>query len=259
MKNQDSPIPYVGGVKDDQPENIFSYPVQAEIMQMSPSGYLKPSGYQQMINKVVEDHLRTFNFGVESLFRYNLSWVLVSVTIQVIKPINKIDVYYGKTWHSAKKGVTYRREIELYDKDDNLICTAAMFTILFDISSRTIFTNKVLPFNLRPPIPQLSLDAVPSFKEKLSYTPVHTRPVYRSALDCLGHVNNCKYGDFAYDALDEAESEAKNIKRIELYFTSELTLGENFTANKSVTDSKVVIQGYNENQNKVAFTVSFSY
>ena len=49
------------------------------------------------------------------------------------------------------------------------------------------------------------------------------RKVYNSHMDSLGHVNNICYGKFAYDALSETECmNMHNLKRIDLYFRSEL-------------------------------------
>ena len=57
--------------------------------------------------------------------------------------------------------------------------------------------------------------------------PVETLTVRPSWIDGVGHVNNCRYGEFLYDALTDAQrAQMAKLKRLELYFVNESKLGD---------------------------------
>ena len=49
------------------------------------------------------------------------------------------------------------------------------------------------------------IESSPSFKMTESLESVSEQIVRPSHVDCLGHVNNCRYGEFAYDAFTDEE------------------------------------------------------
>ena len=236
-----------------------TYPIVTEITNLDQYGYLKPSGYQQLINKMIEQHLIKFHLSFEELSPLGLSWVIISLSIEIKKPIQGCQTVYGTTWHAQRKGICFRREIQIKDSAGNVVCNAAMSSILFDIATRSIFKKRELPFVLGEATETLLLSANTSFKERHIYTDVAHRKVQRSYIDCLGHVNNCRYGEFGFDSLSDDEAKMEKMKRIDIYFLSELRPEDCFVTQKATEENRVMIQGYNETAKKVSFHTIFTY
>ena len=77
------------------------------------------------------------------------------------------------------------------------------------------------------------------------------RPSY---IDGLGHVNNARYGEFAYDVLDGEELlNMPSMKRMDLYFISELRLNDTLAVWKAKEGNKIYVRGMNEAKKSVAF------
>lgn len=85
------------------------------------------------------------------------------------------------------------------------------------------------------------------------------RKVYNSHIDLLGHVNNSRYGEFAYDVFtDEERKDLSDYNRMEYYFQSELRRGETFSIHKGKEEGRMVIRGHNETRDCVSFEIVFT-
>ena len=76
------------------------------------------------------------------------------------------------------------------------------------MEKRSILRPKVLdtlPIHLPDPNPEFLFDAKATRKIQMEYELSETRKVYNSYLDLLGHVNNCRYSEFAYDTFTAEE------------------------------------------------------
>jgi acyl-ACP thioesterase len=134
------------------------------------------------------------------------------------------------------------------------------FSILMDVEARTVFRKKDLPFALTVPREVFCIDANPRLHTAGNYESVETRPIKNSDIDNLGHVNNRRYGDFAYDAFDTAEIPLlKQLNRIDYYFISELRKGDRVTTEKAVDSGEIRIRGRSETKQEIAFEVVFSF
>ena len=91
-------------------------------------------------------------------------------------------------------------------------------------------------------------------------TPVMERTVQASQIDCLGHVNNCRYGEFAYDIFTGEEQEKlKDLKRMDIHFLSELRSGDLFAMGKAYDGNRIFFQGYNKTKDDVSFNIVMQF
>ena len=235
------------------------YTVRTEFASLDRHGYIKPNAYQTIMNKIVEEHLQAYSLDVDSIMPYGLSWVLISFTFDIKKHIKGCQELSAKTWHSEHRGPFYRREIELKDMSGDVVCLATTISILLDLQTRSIYRKKELPFDIGEANKVFLTKASPSFRGKYEFETIDTRAVKRSYIDCLGHVNNCKYGEFAFDALTDTEADLAKISRVEIYFMSELRPHDTFTVDKTTSDGRVLVRGHNNEKEDTSFMVVFSY
>lgn len=221
---------------------------------------LKPYAYQILFEQMAERHLLKLNLNVDETMKYGLAWALISMSVEVVAPIEKSMSLYGNTWHSQRRGPYFRRELSFKDAAGQVLFQGSTHSVLLDMDKRSVFRKKEVPFPMHEPTEILLLDSSPSFKRNRELTPVAERTVLPSQIDCLGHVNNCRYGEFAYDIFTDKEQEKlRNLKRMDIYFLSELRAGDRFTLGKAYEGSRVLIQGRNNRKDDVSFNIVMQF
>ena len=215
------------------------------------------SALQRIIVTVSEEHLENIGLDVPKLMKeYGVSWILLSLTAEIKDSIRAGERLSVRTWHTNKKGLYYRRDIEICHEDGSLAAVAATFSSIFDMETRRLCTNeKVLELVEELGEGKELFEASPRIRikpEELS--PVMTQSVMPSWIDSLSHTNNFRYGDLITDALPE-ETRAKlgNLSRFELGFTGELRLGESVELRLKEENGEVIAAGIRSSDGKPAF------
>ena len=239
------------------------YELEIPVSDLNEANGLKPYGYQKLFAQVVDRHLECLELSVEHTMQYGLAWALISLSFEVEQPIRQVGKLFARTWYSQKKGPYFRREMELLTPDGETAVKGVNYSVLLDLGKRSIFRGKETPFSIAPPCEEYLMDASPALKKhgELSFQPVEERFVRGSYLDCLGHVNNCRYGEFSYDALSQEEQQAfSRIRRMDFYFHSELRRGDRFVMEKAYReDGGILLRGENRTKGDTAFWTSFSF
>lgn len=241
-------------------EQDYIYEFELEISSLNEYNCLKPYAYLNLFSQLAEQHLSRININVDQTMQHQLAWVLMSMSLELLRPVEGTQKLYARTWYSARQGPYFRRELEFRNTAGDLMFQGSTFSVLLDIEKRTIFRKKDLPFVIHQPTAQFLIEAVPSWKADADFVFLEQRKVYNSHIDVLGHVNNVRYGEFAYDALDEGEhNRLADLNRIDISFLSELRLHDTFTVQKAYQDQKIFIRGRNDQKNAVAFEIAFEF
>ncbi len=236
----------------------FKYPVQVDTNMVNENGHVKIASYQDLIMSVVERHLEKINLGVPYMIaNFNLSWVLMSMSLEIKKPMISGETYYATTWATYKKGIIYRREIVFKDKNDEIMFVATTFSSVLDLNTRRLSLDKAFHNSVQFPVSEELLEADSRIKlDGIEFEKVDTRRVYPSWIDNVGHVNNMRYGELAYDALSKKNiARIGEIKRIEIYFMGELRADKTFEMFSTTDEDNVLIKGVLEGEETPAFVV----
>lgn len=238
-------------------ETQCSYSAVVGMDMLNGGGFMKPSAYQALVMDVAERHLRQFRLGVDDLLEKGMSWVLVSSSIEIIQPIRSEITVSGRTWHSEQDRLTFRRELVFTDAEGNPLFNAVTFSVLMDLGERRILRPDIIDFDIGVPHSEFVMEASPKLRVRETMQPYDRRKVYPSCIDRLGHTNNCRYCEFAYDALTDGEiASLDRLYRIEVAFKAELRPGEFFTVRRSspsVEHGELFIDGVNDATGKQSF------
>ncbi|HML36419.1 MAG TPA: thioesterase [Bacillota bacterium] len=257
-KHDDDRIRHEADQMEHEEDCVYELLVTASYLNQY--NYLKPFGYQLLFEQMAERHLTQLDVNVDGTMRYGLAWVLISMSVEVVTPIEQSMTLFGSTWYSTHKGPYFRREMLFKDRDGQVMFKGSTHSVLLDLEKRTVFRKKETPFTITVPTEVVLLDSAPSFKMEADLKPVAERPVLASQIDCLGHVNNCRYGEFAYDTFTDGEQEGlKNLKRMDINFLSELRPGDRFTMKKAREENRIFIQGYNDTKGDVSFNITMNF
>ncbi len=241
-------------------EKDYIYEINNELSDLNRNNILKPYGYQKLIGQVVDRHLNKTDFSMDRIMKYGLAWAFVSLSIEIIKPVEGISKLNAQTWYSQHKGPFFRREFVFKNVNGEILFRGATFSVLLDLDKRTIYRKKELPFDMIEQNKVFIIEASPTIKINSKFTKVDERKVYKSYIDRLGHVNNTRYGEFAYDAFtDDEYLNLRSIKRIDLYFKSELKHKDTFSILKAYENNKIIVQGYNNTKSDISFDIVFEF
>lgn len=222
--------------------------------------HCKPYAYQILFEQMAERHLMDINLNVDATMEHGLAWVLISMSVEVINPIDSVMTLYGSTWYSQHRGPYFRRELLFKAPDGQVMFQGSTHSVLLDMEKRSVFRKNAVPFPMHPPTEVFLLDASPGFKMNADLKNIENRVVQPSQIDCLGHVNNCRYGEFAYDIFTDEEQESLNsLKRIDINFLSELRSGDHFTMRKAKHENQLFFQGYNNTKDDVSFNIVMNF
>lgn len=237
-------------------EKDFVYEIHPDVSEINENGCLKPYAYQSLFGQIAERHLNKINLTVETTMKFNLAWVLISLSLEFVKPVVGCIKLFAQTWYSQRRGPFFRRELVFKDETGEVVFHGSTYSVLLDLENRSIFRKKETPFEVSGAISEFTIEAVPTFKTDLIFEKIDDRKVYNSFIDCLGHVNNTRYGEFAYDALDDNEkNNLHKIKRYDMFFISELRCNDTFSVLKAKSEKEVVIRGINNNTGDISFDI----
>lgn len=211
------------------PEREYSYPIQFETPMFTPAGALMPQAYQRIFTFVLDEHLCRYGLDVPYLTeRFGTSWVMLSLSLEVLRPIRRGDRLHINTWFSGIKPPVFRREFVICDETGAVYVKAAGFFALLDLSARRVSRDPALYAHCMLPVGETLLEAA-SRRPRYSaaFVPIGTRQVRPSWIDGLGHVNNTRYGEMTFDALPAASrARMGELTRMDIYMLHELREGD---------------------------------
>ena len=243
-------------------EAEFTYRVPVDFDMYDGSGAFFPSAYQKMIGRVVEAHLPRVELDMPHLIeKYGVTWVLLAISVEIHRPLSATDALSARTWHSGGRGTTFRRDIGLCDAAGETVATAATFSTILDLATRRVCMDRSILSQIDLPAGESLLEASPKCRDKAEYIEVEKRIARPSWQDGNGHIHNVRYGEFVYDALTEAERIAlKELKRLDVWFLSELLPGQEFSVQKAVAeDGCLLVRGVQTQEDKVSFVMKLHF
>ncbi len=236
------------------------YDIEVEASQINEFGILKPHAYQVLFADIASRHLNSFHLNADDTIKYGMAWALISLHLEILRPIDGCAPLRAQTWHSQTKGPYFRRELVFCDLHGNTVFHGSTFSVLLDMEKRSILRPKALPIALPEPDPVFTIEARPTRKIHMDFAPHEERKVYNSYIDMLGHVNNCRYGEFAYDTFTLKEkARLHQMKRMEIYFESELRPQDSFLISKAYDGNSLVVRGHNNGKDDTAFDIVMTF
>ena len=244
-------------------EKQFSYPLKLGVSMFSGRHALKVSAYQELYMQAVEPHLQNIGMDEAKLMEtLGVAWVIIALTMEPKRPIRPGDRLHARTWNTTEKArLLFRREIAFYDEAESLVLAGATFSALLDLSARRVCTDRELIAKFSLPAGETLMEASDRLRIKTpEEAPVETLRVRPSWIDGVGHVNNLRYGEMAYDALsDDQRAAIGSLKRLELYFVSETHLGEEIRLHRVDETYSAVVTATVAGEKRPAFTAKLIF
>ena len=237
-------------------EKLMEYRSLVDSSMLNSRRDIQISGLLRIVETTLEEHLLDNGMDNPKLVREeNVSWAFLSLTAEILTPIQPGEVLTGRTWFSGRRGPLFRRELEYRHADGSRAVTMTCFSGLIDLSARKIIRERSYLERYSLPVGEQLLEADSRMSIDITkYRAADRRKVYPSWLDGLGHVNNSRYGDMVYDTLCAAGSFRGMLRRLEFYFVGELHEGEEVTLLVSDEPGSCSVLGIRGESGEAAFS-----
>ncbi len=205
---------------------IFSKEFEVTVSDINENNELSNKGILRIMQEIACIHSSQVGFGINDIKLTGKSWVILNWKFHVFsRPCwnTKLNV---STWASNQRHISFYRDFEITDSDNNLVAVATSKWILLDLNNRTFakLTPEILS---KYPCTDKHV-FTKTFNEKLVEPEgsifVKDYIVLQRDLDTNHHVNNLNYLDFAYEALPVNVS--NNFTDVEIMYKSEAKLDD---------------------------------
>lgn len=223
---------------------------------------IKLQGYHQLICLVAENELARCGCSIAETLAQDYAWALVSITADVIAPIKDCSVRPARTWSSEVMLPFARREVEVCNADGTTAFNASLFSVPFSVSERAMLRD--FDESRMEALASCERILIPDARRRMRYSAegfvkVCERRVQPSDIDALGHMNNCRYGAYIYDALTPEQRELLDKPfRYVIDFRMQLSPDAAVLIERRDDENEVTVRGTDVESGKVSFTAKLS-
>lgn len=206
--------------------SIFSKEFEITVSDITENNELSNKGILRILQEIACIHSAQVGYSINTVNQTNQSWVILNWKLHVYSRPCWNTKLHVSTWESNQRHISFYRDFEITDFDNNLVAVATSKWILLDLNKRTFakLTPEILS---KYPCTDKHVFTEP-FNEKLvepeNSTFVKDYIVLQRDLDTNHHVNNLNYLDFAHEALPVNIS--NNFNDVEIMYKSEAKLDD---------------------------------
>ncbi|MBD1431121.1 acyl-[acyl-carrier-protein] thioesterase [Sphingobacterium litopenaei] len=207
--------------------------------QCYPNGAIKLPELANILQLTAAEHADLGGVGFDDLSKYDQSWVMNRMRIEIGELPNFSQEIEVKTWIEELKGFKSTRNFEVSREGKKLLGISSLWAI-FNMKLRR---PDALQFDTSyvEQFPDIHATEITNQRVDLSFevSEIFEQTVQFSDLDIVNHVNNTKYLEWCINYIDPMLILGNKIKAIDLNFIKELSLGEAITIQKGVFDNKI--------------------
>ena len=196
---------------------------------------LKPSHVLAYLQEVAGDHSRLLGTGGEELAQRNLFWAVLRHRVQITRLPKAGEDITVETWPMPTTRTAFPRSAVAYDRDGKELFRSISLWVLMDIDQR----GMVLPGKSGVLVEGLLRGnelAAPGSLALRTMQNQMCRQVRFSDLDCNGHMNNCRYLDWAVDTLPGSFHSAHSPREFSVRYSSEARENETLELSWELTE-----------------------
>lgn len=231
-----------------------SYTVLPASGELGRSGSMRLSGYQHLICSAAESDMISRRCSVKETIEKGYAWAFTSITVDVLAPLTGCEPLTAVTWLSSDRFPINRRELQFFRGEAEMF-RAAVFSTPVSVTTHAITRPEdyLSDCVAGEPVVENAVSRITGIPETRE---VFRRKVYPSDIDALGHMNNCRYGALAYDALTDDERLRLSLPyRFTINFRRQLFEGSTVVVSRGQDERGIFIVGTAEGSDKHSFVV----
>ena len=218
--------------------SVHSKIFEVNFSQIMPNGFLKISELLNFLQLTAAEHSELGGISFLDMQVHQQAWVLSKMRLEIDKLPKWKDVVTVETWIVSLENSRSLRALKI-SVGAQTVATCETFWVVLN-------TLKRRPENLA--LPHLHFEKFTNFfaneKRIQTHKPFEiqevliSRKVLFSDLDLVNHMNHIKYLEWCMDCLPAKILLENRIKTIEMYFISELLLGDEVSIYQSVIENR---------------------
>ena len=200
-------------------------------------GRLKPSAILWMVQEIAGRHCLQLGLDWDSLAKRGMFWAIIRHRVHIQRLPEKNETIRIETWPMPTTRVAYPRNVVAFDEAGNELWRSMSLWVLMDMESRAM----ILPGKSGVEVCSvLHGDELPTpgSLSPATLSGCLERTVRFTDLDINGHMNNCRYLDWAADLLPSQFHEAHAIQDFTLGYLSEAREGDSLQIFHQLTQSQ---------------------
>lgn len=188
---------------------------------------LTVSALFSLLQEMSDNHASLLGAGWHELRDRGYFWVITKIQLKINRLPKWTEPVRLRTWVKESNAATSPRDYEMVDADGNLLIAGSSVWAILDIANgrpqrMSMFDGCFLPQERnaidRTP-PKISALGLPD-------EPTNRKEVVPSDIDINRHVNNARYIQWAFDAVDMAFRSTHRISGMTVNFLSQAKLGD---------------------------------
>jgi len=207
----------------------------------------------RMLQEIACIHSSYAEYGVNDAEKTGKAWILLNWKLQVFsRPVwnTKLTI---NTWSSNQNHLSFYRDFELLDEDNNLVAIATSKWVLYDINKGSLvkITDDITSRYVHVDKHVFENKMTEKLREPENSILSTEYKVCRRDIDTNHHVNNLNYLDFAYEAIPEDDFFNSDFKNVEIMYKHEARLGDVLNLYYSKQEDCTVITIKNKEDEKL--------
>ena len=218
-------------------------------------GRLKMSAICWFVQEMAGRHCVHLALDWETLAKRRLFWAIIRHRVQVKRLPGKNERIRIETWPMPTTRVAYPRSVVAYDEQGNELFRSISIWVLMDLDTRAMILPGKSGVEVNGILRGNEL-ASPSSMTPAVLQHAFERTVRFTDLDINGHMNNCRYLDWAADLLPSDFHRDHFIRDFTLGYVAEAREGDALTIHYELRpegDLRLEIQRSSEEKNQRIF------
>jgi medium-chain acyl-[acyl-carrier-protein] hydrolase len=204
----------------------FEKTYQIRTYEVDLRGHIRITSFLNYMQDLAYLHATRLGFGIESLLKQNMTWVLSRNHIKFFDSPGLSRKIIGRTWPAGTMGRFALREFEFFDESNNIIATATTSWILLDIVKKK-------PVEVQKYLNKVKISRKRAIDDSFNKLPqmsfVDNEVMLRvrvSDLDVNKHVNNVVFVEWALESISLEDIWHYQPIQIEVVYRREVYYGE---------------------------------
>lgn len=219
--------------------------------------HIKPSAVLDLFQDAAGQHAVEIGVGFDEMIKRSYLWVLTKVKFKIVSQPEIYQKLKIKTWPLAPNRLSYRREYCIEnERGEQLIVGSSEWVVIHSEKRRFLSVADLYPFTdgfHEEMMFEGKLGKVPDFEAQ--ETPRTVNAGF-SELDVNNHVNNTKYANYVFDAINP--SKAYQLDTFQIDYRKEILQGTQLNVYHTKQDNIVLAKGLNESGD-VMFACELEY
>ena len=212
----------------------------------------KPSSILNYFQEIAGEHANLLKVGKEELSPNGVYWVLSKISVNFYNKMQYGNALKLITAPRPKNRIICEREYLLTDNKGNKIADGISKWCLIDKNTKKILSTNIMEYNIDIYENLAIKSSIETFNINMPFEFCYSYTAGYNDLDFNGHVNNAKYADYIFNAIDLSVYDNKKIKSFQINYLKEWFAGNtlNFCKNK-IDDNNYIVVGKNQNNEVV--------